>query len=642
MHKTKVKGLDICIHSYNTVIVGSGVASFNGAKTLYDMGQKDIALVTEGINMGTSRNTGSDKQTYYKLSTSGGEGDSPMDMAKTLYDGGAMHGDIALIEAAMSSRCFYRLVELGVDFPSDAFGQFVGYRTDHDIRKRATSAGPFTSKIMTEKLEDEVSKRNIPIYDRHQVIGIFSNGKETKGLMTIDHNEDRLSIVLFNCVNIMYGTGGPGDIYYSSVYPRSQHGAMGYALEAGAKAVNITEWQYGLASVKPRWNLSGTYQQVIPRYVSTDQNGEDEREFLQEYFSSSGKMMDAIFLKGYQWPFDPRKVSEEGSSLIDLLVYEEKYLKGRRVYLDFMHNPLSHGEDKTFMIDQLGEEAYEYLEKSKALFGTPIQRLAQMNKQAIEVYSRCGIDLYKEYLEVDVCAQHHNGGLLGNTWWESNLKHFFPVGEANGTLGVYRPGGSALNSTQVGSMRAATYIAEHYSGSPINEKDFIESVTEQLLDKLKMIAYLIENKSKVCNAKEIRQGYQKRMSKIGAFIREAKSINQGIITTGNDYNTILQEHQITQDKQVGEFFRNRNILITQQAVLSAIDDYIHKGGSSRGSYMIMDKESQVSAGIENSLCETSLHLTNDALQFQHKQVMPRPIPQDNSWFEKVYNVSQKS
>ena len=38
----------------------------------------------------------------------------------------------------------------------------------------------------------------------------------------------------------------------------------GMLLEAGAQAVNLQDWQYGLASVQFRWNLSGSYQQVLP------------------------------------------------------------------------------------------------------------------------------------------------------------------------------------------------------------------------------------------------------------------------------------------------------------------------------------------------------------------------------------------
>ena len=44
-------------------VIGSGCAAFNAADWLYDYGQRDIAVITEGRNTGTSRNTGSDKQT---------------------------------------------------------------------------------------------------------------------------------------------------------------------------------------------------------------------------------------------------------------------------------------------------------------------------------------------------------------------------------------------------------------------------------------------------------------------------------------------------------------------------------------------------------------------------------------------------
>ena len=159
-------------------------------------------------------------------------------------------------------------------------------------------------------------------------------------------------------------------------------------------------------------------------------------------------MLDAIFLKGYQWPFDPRKVKNYGSSLIDILVYNETQIKGRRVFLDYTRNPAWGSKNGSPDFSLLGQEAYKYLENSSALFGTPKQRLEKMNRPAIEIYMSNGIDLRKEYLEIDVCAQHNNGGLIGNIWWESNIKHFFPVGEVNGTFGVYRPGGSALNSTQ--------------------------------------------------------------------------------------------------------------------------------------------------------------------------------------------------
>ena len=158
------------IYSVDTIVVGSGAAGLNCADLIMTgtvrkkalNGEKlryheiPVAVVTEGLNMGTSRNTGSDKQTYYKLTMSGDSPDSVGDMAKSLFDGGSVDGDLALTEAAGSARAFLRLVDLGVPFPYNDYGEFAGYRTDHDTRTRATSCGPLTSRYMTEALERSV------------------------------------------------------------------------------------------------------------------------------------------------------------------------------------------------------------------------------------------------------------------------------------------------------------------------------------------------------------------------------------------------------------------------------------------------------------------------------------------------------
>ena len=77
--------------------------------------------------------------------------------------------------------------------------------------------------------------------------------------------------------DVVMATGGPGEMYRISVYPAGQIGSHGLALEAGAVANNLTESQFGLASTKFRWNLSGTYQQVVPCYFSTSSRGGDRR-----------------------------------------------------------------------------------------------------------------------------------------------------------------------------------------------------------------------------------------------------------------------------------------------------------------------------------------------------------------------------
>ncbi len=629
------------VFSFNTVVVGTGAAGFNAADRLYDFGQDDIAMVTEGIDMGTSRNTGSDKQTYYKLTLAGSGADSVLDMTRTLFDGGCMHGDLALCEAALSVRCFCKLVEIGVPFPHNRYGEYIGYKTDHDPRQRATSAGPLTSRFMTEKLEAQAKTKNIRVFDGYKVIGMITDKGECRGLLALNKaalgNWDKM-FVLFNCTNVVLATGGPAGIYSCSVYPVSQTGSNGIAFEAGVAGRNLTEWQYGIASVKFRWNLSGSYQQVIPRYVSTDQQGNDACEFLDQYFSDPQRMLDAIFLKGYQWPFDSRKIVNYGSSLIDILVHREIHQKGRRVFLDFLKNPAVLRDD----FGKLGKESYAYLEQSGAFQATPFLRLAHINQPAIDLYKNNGIDLAHEMLEIAVCAQHNNGGLAVNCWWETNVPHLFAVGEAAGTHGVYRPGGSALNSGQVGSTRAAMFIARRYANKPMPETDFMQFATTCIAPKLELARRFLENKNGN-TSQEIRKALGDRMSACAAHIRLTHDIRKVKDEAIMQLQNITERTVLSSPADLVTAFENVDLLVAQYVYAAAMEDYIAAGGGSRGSCIVLNENDiyDVPGSFRFLPDNGSLYgkiqevrYTPGRCDFTWEDV--RPIPENDDWFENIW------
>ena len=172
-----VHGRAIPWRRLHTLVAGSGCAGLAAAVKLYRSGVTDIAIITESVKGGTSFNTGSDKQTYYKLSTAGPETDSPHAMARSLYDGGAMHGDIALAEASGSAEAFFQLVALGVPFPKNRYGGHVGYKTDHDPARRGTSMGPFTSRQMVCALLDEVRLLGIPVFEHREIVHLLTEGE---------------------------------------------------------------------------------------------------------------------------------------------------------------------------------------------------------------------------------------------------------------------------------------------------------------------------------------------------------------------------------------------------------------------------------------------------------------------------------
>lgn len=653
-----IDGIRFPFYSLNTLIIGSGAAALNSAASLFDYGQTDIAIATDFWGGGTSNNAGSDKQTYYKLSLSGDVPDSPKGMARDLFDGGCMHGDIALCEAQNSVQAFFHLVSLGVPFPHDRFGSYVGYKTDHDPLGRATSAGPLTSRMMFECLAQDVKNKGIQVFDRHEVIALLTEKrggeKNVIGAVAIDKDNldsENFGFVVFNAVNVVLATGGPAGIYKSSVYPESQLGSSGLAFEIGAIGNNLTESQYGLASIQFRWNLSGTYQQVIPRYVSTDADGQDEQEFLNQYFPHMGKLATAIFLKGYQWPFDPGKVRGYGSSLIDILVYQETVMKGRRVFLDFMQNPSGSGTLEDFSFDLLDKEASTYLEKSGALFGTPIERLKKMNPPAIDLYKNNGIDLAKDYLEIAVCAQHNNGGIQGSIWWESNIKHLFPVGEVNGTHGVYRPGGSALNSGQVGSMRAALFISKRYAEAPPEIKRFLSIAEEKVKNKYKLARQMVDSHAdESAPLQKAREEIQERMSACGAPLRTPEKVKKAVKEAWDLYSRLKKESKVSSVKELPAAFKNLDLCLTHAMYLEAIGEYLEKGGKSRGSYIVMNPDGEkpcealgdewkFSLNQEDSFVNQKILqiFLDEEAKVKKQWVDIRSIPQEEAWFEKVWN-----
>ena len=621
------------VFEYEAIVIGTGAAGYNAACRLKQFG-KNVAVVTEATGCGTSRNTGSDKQTYYKLGLGGDNPDSVYKMAENLFAGGSVDGDNALCEAALSVRSFMNLCELGVEFPVNRYGEYVGYKTDHDPYARATSAGPLTSKFMTEALQKNADNLGIEVYSGYLAIEILKYNNAVCGLLCLEKKSGEFTA--FRCTDIVMCTGGPAGIYADSVYPECHTGTTSLALLAGAKAQNLTEWQYGLASINPRWNVSGTYMQVLPRFVSIDENG-TEYEFLADYFDDIYDALNMVFLKGYQWPFDSKKVLK-GSSVIDLLVYRECVLKKRKVYLDFTKNPF--GLEK-IEYEKLSTEAFEYLSKAGALFGTPVERLAVMNTPAIELYKGKGLNITQTYLEIALCAQHNNGGIAVDMWWQTSVRGLFCAGECAGTHGITRPGGSALNAGQVGSLRAAQFISQNPNDT-ISDDDFNKVLDIAKAHHLSEISTALKNEDNVEDKISLSA---RRMSNHAAAIRN-KSQMQDFLTALTFDNV-----GVGSKERLYLYYKYKDIIITQKAVLSAMIDYADTVRDTRGSSLCYDENGDLRTGLEEKfrfseesgasrkrIQETVL--TKDGFKSTWRDV--RPIPKNDDFFENIWRGFRKN
>lgn len=626
-------------YTFDCLVIGTGAAGYNAACRLKQFG-KNVAVITEAVACGTSRNTGSDKQTYYKLGLGGDFPDSVRKMAENLFCCGSVDGDNALCEAALSVRSFMNLCELGVAFPVNRYGEYIGYKTDHDPYARATSAGPLTSKYMTEALQKKADELHIEIFSGYLAIEILTYNESVCGLLCIEKKSG--DFIAFKCGDIVLCTGGPAGIYADSVFPECHTGTTSLALCAGAKAQNLTEWQYGLASVNPRWNVSGTYMQVLPRFVSLDQDG-NEHEFLADYFDDTYEALSTVFLKGYQWPFDSKKVLE-GSSVIDLLVFRECVLKSRKVYLDFTKNPFDLSQIE---YGNLSDEACEYLSKAEACFGRPIDRLAKMNSPAIELYKSKGVDISKDYLEIALCAQHNNGGIAVDMWWQTCIRGLFAAGECAGTHGVTRPGGSALNAGQVGSLRAAQYISRHPNPPPCDEI-FYSELTKAAANKNSEIDRILKGNY---NIDVLIKSAQRKMSDCAAAIRVKTQMETALADTKSELSSIADKAQISNKSQIYMYCKLKDILITQAAVLTAMINYEDTAGDTRGSSLCYDKNGKLRDGLEeifrfnlekgNTLCKIQETVLKNS-EFVCRWRNVRPIPDNDDFFENVWKCYREN
>lgn len=620
--RIEIDNFNVSLHTFDTVIVGSGAAAFACALELQDC-KRDFCLVTEGLKMGTSRNTGSDKQTYYKLSLAGKFDDSVGKMAEELFAGGCMHGDTALNQAANSARAFFRLVELGVPFPENDYGEFIGYQTDHDTSRRAVSAGPLTSQYMVEKLEEQALKNGLILFDNECVTKLLVENNRLKGFLTVKTDSDYElfdAFSLYLCNNLVLATGGPAGLYRDSVYPKSQTGSLGFAFAAGAYGANLTEWQYGIASKDFRWNLSGSFQQVLPRYFSRDKNGHEE-EFLLKSMTKE-EVLSLTFLKGYQWPFDAKKALA-GSSKIDIAVFKELQA-GKRVFLDFRKNPL--GADFDFSL--LSKEGRAYLEDAGALKATPCQRLQKLNIKAYKLYKNKGYDLENQALEICVAAQHCNGGLATDKNCQTNIVGLFAIGEAAATFGIYRPGGSALNATQVDALLAAKHIKS--KASTLIPSSFDKDAVK---DFLSFAFFLI--RTKVTPVDYIGK-LQNRMSKYASFIRTLSGLEEAIKENLEDL--VALEAMGNPGKALPLSLREYDLLLTEKVFLFAMAQFIKNGGSSRGSFLLKDENKEdFLFGDEGK--DKILHIKYSDGDLESFELPVRPLPNPDDKFENLLNLN---
>jgi succinate dehydrogenase/fumarate reductase flavoprotein subunit len=578
-------GFSIPLHHSEALVLGSGAA---GLRAAVEMKRRDVdvVVVTQSAFGGTSACSGSDKQTLH-TANGAGRGDDFRAMADALGAGGAMDEDTAYIEAVGSLRALSSLQFIGLPIPQDRLGGVLRYQTDHDETGRATSCGPRTSRLMVQVLAKEALRLNIPVFNHTTAVRLLvESGARTRcvGALAMSPrrraDDNPLGLVVFSSDAVVIATGGPGELYRDSVYPRNCFGSLGLALEAGLEAVNLTESQFGIGTSREGfpWNLSGTYVQAMPYIVSRDSRG-NERNFLADYYRTTQELASNVFRKGYQWPFHATRMLGFGSSLVDLAITKETRA-GRKVFMDFNRNPLPVPGDAQFDLERLDPDVRAYLANAGALLEKPLDRLRKMNPLSIELYKRYKYDITRDPLEFAVNNQHMNGGLAVDGWGATSLEGCYAVGEAAGTHGVTRPGGAALNAGQVFGARCAEHAAARRIDRARNlSPDLIDEAVGRILDVLKADSPL--------TVRSIRKDVQDRMSDHAGVLCNASDVKAALAAARALTETIRQQGIAWSGAPDAlKALQWRQAALLSEAVLTALAFYIAHGGGSRGARAI--------------------------------------------------------
>jgi hypothetical protein len=143
------------------------------------------------------------------------------------------------------------------------------------------------------------------------------------------------------------------------------------------------------------------------------------------------------------------------------------------------------------------------------------------------------------------------------------------------------------------------------------------------------------------------------LDKIELAIRECLSeIKAGSVTKWSDRinppNDPVASRCCAPGFHFVQAFTNRDILITQYVYLCAIREYIRKGGGSRGSYLVQDKNGKLPLPMlpedfrfsldDGKLLESvgEIALDIDSMECECEWNPVRPIPSEDNWFETVW------
>ncbi len=245
-----------------------------------------------------------------------------------------------------------------------------------------------------------------------------------------------------------------------------------------------------------------------------------------------------------------------------------------------------------------------------------------------------------------VAFQHNNGGLWVDNNYQTNIANLFAIGEVAGAHGVARPGGSALNSGQVGGARVAQFLSRQGVFSRNDYASLLAAAADSVVTESRRML-------SVGGAahRDIRTTVQQSMTSAAGFIRRPEQVRSAVSSSVALLERVKAQPPAADCiEDLSAAWETRGLCRASTAYLKSIDAYVSSGGGSRGSYMVVCDEYDQSAmrGEVTSLTGKLFDFRKERIEDRQTRVVidgrdlsvaseeVRPIPTDESWFETAW------
>jgi len=289
----------------------------------------------------------------------------------------------------------------------------------------------------------------IDILEETMVTGLLTQEGRCVGAIGVDETSG--DPVLLRTKATILATGGNGQLFMLNFHPSCITGD-GYALgyEAGAELINMEFGQVFIATAYPGVDaVPYPIWKSHPKVLNV--NGE---EFIQNYLPPGVTVSDCMDQKLLHGPFSSRDISR----FLDIAMVKET--KAGRA-----------NKNNAFLLE------LKRLKLGKGDEGSWVRGWLEFR----------GIDLQKEYLEINVAYHCSNGGLRVDENGQTTVSGLYTVGEAaSGPYGADRLGGAMMTSSQVFGARAGRHAAARVK----TMKEFPDANHDIVSSHLERIKYL--------------------------------------------------------------------------------------------------------------------------------------------------------